>query len=133
MRTLGKVSLSLALLAAVAGCGGDSGSGPSGPGTVTAQISAPVPLSAAVIEVVGEGITGARAVGGDQVVGTSVGGTPSTGYRVVVFPDAPGTVRLSLDVEDVGASYTASVVSAADADGELVTGVGGLTVSVSRQ
>jgi len=132
MKGLGRVALGFVLIAAVGGCSGDSSSAPSGPGSVAAQISAPVPLSAAVIDIVGAGITGARAVGSDQVVGTPTGGTPSTGYRVVVFPDAAGTIRLSLDVDDVGSSFTASVVSAADADGELVSGVGGLTVTLSR-
>lgn len=125
---LGTVAAVLMLGLGVAACDGED----SGPGELSLEISSQLPLSAAVVEIAGDGITGARALSNEQVAGAPVGDPASPGYRVVVFRNTAGPVRFVLEVDDVSRSFTAIVLDAADADGGPVAGVGGLEVSISR-
>ncbi len=129
-RPLALRALALALLVVGAACSDD----PEGPGTVDLVIRAPVPLGAAVVELVGEGIQGMEqpAVGWSELVPVvPQGSTPV--HRVVVIQEEPGelTVRLRVtDVQDVRPVTT--VVEATDAADEPVTPLSQVEVVIRR-
>lgn len=122
--------LALTLLIVGAACSDD----PDGPGTVDLVIRAPVPLGAAVVELVGEGIQGMEqpAQGWSELVPLAPDGTTPV-HRVVVIQEEPGqlTVRLRVtDVQDVRPVTT--VVEATDAADEPVTPLSQVEVVIRR-
>lgn len=105
--------LGLAILACAALACSDE---PSGPGTVDLTVRGAVPLGAAIVELVGEGIRGVdqEAAGWAELVPIApVGSTPV--HRLILIQDQPGDLRIGLEVLDVAAELPiATVVEATD-------------------
>lgn len=117
-RTGARVSSALLLAAALAGCGDD----PSGPGSVDLVVTGPVPLGAAVVELVGEGVRGIEqpAVGWAELVPVAPSGTTPV-HRLILIQEEPGDLRIRVEVADVAAPLpTATIVEASDqADAQI--------------
>lgn len=75
-------------------------SGPSGPGTLSATVSGPQPLGAALVEVVGPAVTGFSAAGDAQAYGASVDAATGT-HRVLVVSPSGGELHFGIEVEDL--------------------------------
>jgi len=101
-----------ALSLVVTGCFDD----PSGPGTISLTVRGPIPLGAALVEIVGEGLRGVEqpAMGWAELVPVApIGSTPV--HRLILIQDAPGELRIRLQVVDVAAPYpVATVIEATD-------------------
>lgn len=122
-------ALAVASLVA-AGCSDD----PSGPGTITLTVRGSTPLGAAVVELVGEGLRGVEqpSVGWAELVPLApVGTTPV--HRLILIQDAPGELRVRLEVVDVAAPYpVATVIEATDQDDEPVASPASIEALVRR-
>lgn len=123
----GRLALAACVLAlAAAACE------PSGPGALIATVQAPMPTGAAVVEVAGHGIGGFSGLGDVR----TFAGTPAVGdslRRVVLVSPSGGTLRFSIQVEDVGAEPPrATVLSAADPSNRMISALTGYTVRISR-
>lgn len=95
-----------------AGCSDD----PSGPGTIDLTVRGPIPLGAALVELVGEGLRGVEqpSLGWAELVPVApVGSTPV--HRLILIQDEPGELRIRLEVLDVAAPFPiATVIEATD-------------------
>lgn len=91
-------------------------SGPKGPGTLVATVSAGGALGAVTLEVVGPGVTGFEGVGGTHAYGTVVSARQNR-HRVVLADPVGGTLQVAIAVQDVRADApTVTVVAAAGTD-----------------
>lgn len=117
----GALLAALALAASLAASGCD---GPSGPGALTATVTAPQALGGAVIEVVGPGIRGFEGAGGSQVFSAAVS-TAEGRHRVLVMHPDGGTLRFAIRVDDVSQdAIGASVVHATSPTNDPVAAAG---------
>lgn len=88
-------------------------SGPTGPGTLSATVSGPQALGAALVEVIGPGVRGFSDQGGCRSFGAEVSSATGT-HRVLVVCSSGGTLQLGIDVDDVSAEPpTATVLQSA--------------------
>lgn len=120
----------LALLAWGAACSDD----PEGPGTVEMVVRGPVPLGAAVVELVGEGIEGVdqAAVGWSELVPVAPQGSTPV-HRLVVIQEEPGDLVVRLRVRDVQAVQpVTTVVEATDQADAPLPSLSGVEVSIRR-
>lgn len=91
-------------------------SGPSGPGTLVANVDAGDALGAVTLEVVGPGVTGFEGVGTTQAYGSVISARDGR-HRVVLVDPVGGTLRFGIRVQDMGAAPPSiTVVSAAGTD-----------------
>ena len=117
--------LALATLLGVAGCE------PSGPGSLTATVTAPGPTGALVIEVTGTGITGFEGLG-DVLTFADAALTPSP-RRVVVVSSTGSAPRFRVKVEDVsGDPPSATVVAAVNTVNTPIPSVLDYSVRIAR-
>ncbi len=111
-------------------CGED----PSGPGSVDLVVRGPVPLGAAVVELVGEGVRGIEqpAVGWAELVPVApIGSTPV--HRLVLIQEQPGDLRVRVEVVDVAAPLpTATVLEASDAADAPIANPASAEVALTR-
>ena len=107
-------------------------SGPRGPGTLTTRVTAPQPVGAVVLEVVGAGITGFEGQGAVRVFGALDSGG-SGKHRVVVLSPTGGTeIRFGITFADrSGTMPTITAVSAATPANASVS-TAGIRVRVER-
>lgn len=120
----------LALALAVSGCSDD----PAGPGTVDLAIRGPVPLGAAVVELVGAGIEGVEqpAQGWAELVPMPPDGSTPV-HRLVVIQERPGELAVRLRVADVeSVLLAATVVEASDQADAVLPSLSGVEVRVRR-
>jgi hypothetical protein len=118
------------LLVAAGGCSDD----PSGPGTIDLMVRGPVPLGAALVELVGEGLRGVEqpAVGWAELVPVAPAGSTPV-HRLILIQDAPGDLRIRLEVVDVAAPYpVATVLDATDQADAPVPSPAGIEVLLRR-
>lgn len=98
--TIRRVLRALVVAASMAGaaCSDD----PDGPGMIDLVVRAPVPLGAAVVELVGEGVEGIDqpAVGWSELVPVAPSGSTPV-HRLVVIQEEPGELVVRLRVADV--------------------------------
>ena len=123
---LHRAVLSLAVASLLAACD----SGPSGPGTLSATVSGPTPLGAVVLEVTGLGVTGFVGQGDTRVYGAEVSAVE--GKHRVVAVSAVGTVRVGIQVLDLGAEPPVVVVLQSANPGNLVILNTGVTVVIAE-
>lgn len=91
-------------------------SGPKGPGTLLATVSAGGALGAVTLEVIGPGVTGFEGLGGTHAYGSIVSPRQDR-HRVVLADPVGGTLRVAIAVQDVRADApTVTVVAAAGTD-----------------
>ncbi|HLU26409.1 MAG TPA: hypothetical protein VKZ58_11965 [Longimicrobiales bacterium] len=122
-----------ALLAAslgLAGAGCDDPDGPGGPGVYEVVIESPNgPEGAAVVQLTGSGIEGARSADARVFVARVERNTS----RVVVVRDEPGELRFQVEVRDLGAPMLSAVLlQVADGNNELRGSLAGYRVSLIR-
>lgn len=128
-RVGGRVAAIAAFVAvAVAGCSDPDG--PRGPGAYEVAIESPNgEEGAAVIQLTGSGIEGARAA--DARVYLAHIDESTT--RVVLIRDTPGELRFQVDVRDLGAPKPSAVIlQVADGDNELRGSLAGYRASLTR-
>jgi hypothetical protein len=105
---------------------------PSGPGALTANVQAPVPTGAVVVELAGRDVTGFEGAGDVRVFAADPLATDSI-RRVIVMSPSAGPLHFRIKVLDVGAPPpTAAVVDAVDAHNRKVTALTSYTVRISR-
>lgn len=131
-RCIRRISVLAALVGLVASgaCGDEA---PGGPGFVTVDLRAPVPLGAAVIDLDGGWVEEAEDPTGGWVAltrtGTSADGLPR--YRMVVVLRQAGSPRIRLRVPDVnGRLPVVTVQEATDANNAPVTTPGSIEVVI---
>lgn len=108
------VLVALGLAALAAACD----SGPSGPGTLTARVTGPSPLGAAVLEVTGGAVEGFEGRGDTQAYGATV----SAGrHRVVLVDRNADGMSFGIRVSDLGADPPVVTVIKVASDLNLVT------------
>ena len=118
--------LALATLLGVTGCE------PSGPGSLTAIVTAPNPTGGLVIEVAGAGITGFEGLG-DVCTLADVAIPGASSRRVVVVSSTGSSLRFRVQVEDVsGDPPSATVVAAVDTSNRPVEAFLGYSVRIAR-
>jgi hypothetical protein len=100
-----------------------------GPGRLTATLRSPSgDEGAAVLLLVGEGVTGVDQLGDTEVYAVTSGDET----RVVLVNQAGGTLAFAVDVADVGRPLVAVVTEVAGPDDVLRTDLGSYTVEVER-
>ncbi len=115
---------------AAAGCSDD----PSGPGTINLTVRGAMPLGAAVVELVGEGLRGVEqpAVGWAELVPVAPLGTTPV-HRLILIQEEPGELRIRLKVTDVAAPFpVATVIEATDQADEPVASPTSIEALVRR-
>ena len=107
-------------------------SGPSGPGQFTAVVTSPSGgVGAVILQVQGQGIQGFAGAGATEVLSNPMGSEGT--FRVVAVNEGTGTLQFRVQVEDLGAELpTASVISAAGTDNQMVVSVTGYQVRFER-
>jgi hypothetical protein len=128
MRRVVVATVLLAALSPLAACD----SGPSGPGDLTAVVTAPSGgVGAVILQVQGQGIKGFVGAGATEVLSNPTGGEGT--FRVVAVNEGTGTLQFRVQVEDLGAELpTAGVISAAGTDNQMVVSVTGYQVRFER-
>jgi hypothetical protein len=124
---LHRVGLALAVASLLVACD----SGPSGPGTLSATVSGPTPLGAVILEVTGPGVTGFVGQGDTRVYGAEVSAVEGK-HRVVAVTGTGGTVRVGIQVLDLGAEPPVVVVLQSVSPGNLVILNTGVTVVIAE-
>lgn len=123
---IGALGAVLAALLAVGACE------PSGPGSLTATVKAPVPTGAVVVELAGPRMTGFEGVGGTRTF-EATATAADTVRRVIVVSPSGGTIQFRIDVEDIRAETPrAAVVDAVDPSNAKVPTLTGYSVRVAR-
>lgn len=131
MRLRRAASVALALmLVGIGGCEDDV----RGPGTLDLRVSASVPLGAAVVEVVGEGVTGVEqpATGWVELVPVAPqGDTPV--HRLVVIQEQVGVLAVRLRVTDVETVRpTVTVIEASDGNDQALASPASVRATIER-
>jgi len=128
MRRFVVATVLLAALSPLAACD----SGPSGPGEFTAVVTAPSGgVGAVILQVQGQGIQGFVGAGATEVLSNPTGGEGT--FRVVAVNEGTGTLQFTVRVQDRGAELpTASVISVAGTDNQMVASVTGYRVRFER-
>ena len=128
MRRVVVATVLLAALSPLAACD----SGPSGPGDLTAVVTAPSGgVGAVILQVQGQGIQGFVGAGATEVLSNPMGSEGA--FRVVAVNEGTGTLQFRVQVDDLGAELpTASVISAAGTDNQMVVSVTGYQVRFER-
>ena len=105
---------------------------PSGPGALTATVSAPVPTGAVVVELIGaritafEGLADARTFAAEPSAADTV-------QRVIVISPTGGPFRFRIEVEDLGAEPPrGAVVDAVDPANRRISTLTTYTVRIAR-
>ncbi len=84
-----------------------------------------------ILQVQGQGIQGFVGAGATEVLSNPTGGEGT--FRVVAVNEGTGTLQFRVQVEDLGAELpTASVISAAGTDNQMVVSVTGYQVRFER-
>ena len=107
-------------------------SGPSGPGDFTAVVTAPSGgVGAVILQVQGQGIQGFQGAGATEVISNATGADGT--FRVVAVNEGTGTLQFLVQVQDRGVELpTASVISAAGTDNQMVASVTGYQVRFEK-
>jgi len=102
---------------------------PSGPGSLTATLTSPNGAEgAAVVLLVGEGVSGIRAIGDTEVHATSSGDET----RIVLINQAGGTLAFEIDVADQRRPLVGVVTEVAGPDDALRSSLGGYSLDIER-
>ena len=128
MRRFVVATVLLAALSLLAACD----SGPSGPGDFTAVVTAPSGgVGAVILQVQGQGIQGFRGSGATEVISNATGADGT--FRVVAVNEGAGTLQFLVQVQDRGVELpTATVISAAGTDNQMVASVTGYQVRFEK-
>lgn len=108
-----------------------AGCEPSGEGELRAEVEAPAPTAAVVLEVTGKGVLGFEDAGDTRVFAATVDPSATT-HRVIAVSASGERIRFGVRVEDVGAPPRAAVVSASGPDDAPITSLAGYTVRIAR-
>ena len=104
-----------------------------GPGSLTANVTAPVPTGAVVVELRGARITGFEGVGETRAFAAEPQVSDTILRVIVVSPTGGSSLRFRVQVEDVGeASPRGAVVDAVDGSNRKITALTGYSVRISR-